>query len=119
MKRETTAHRDDAVAVLHPAIPGAQPHTLLPELGAHTGLRGKEHGVREQAVCLPQGGFCWSQKVQVPMNSDAVNVLSCLWVCQHLDREGEESWGKGAMNLARPVQRVLGDTRGPERWAVG
>ena len=38
-KREAEViHRDDAVAVLHPSIPGAQPHALLPELGAHTGL---------------------------------------------------------------------------------
>lgn len=32
------AHRDDAVTVLHPSIPGAQPDALFPELGAHTGL---------------------------------------------------------------------------------
>ena len=39
MEGETeVAHRDDTVTVLHPSIPGAQPHALLPELGAHTGL---------------------------------------------------------------------------------
>lgn len=32
------AHRNDAVTVLHPSIPGAQPNALLPELGAHAGL---------------------------------------------------------------------------------
>lgn len=37
-KGRQVVHRDDAVAVLHPSIPGAQPHALLPELGAHTGL---------------------------------------------------------------------------------
>lgn len=93
-KGRQVVHRDDAVAVLHPSIPGAQPHALLPELGAHTGLRGKEHGVGEQAMCLPQGGFCWSQKVQVPMYSDAMNILSCFWVCQHLYREREGLLGK-------------------------
>ena len=45
-------------------------------------------------MCLPQGGFCWSQKVQVPMYSDAMNILSCLWVCQHLYRERKGLLGK-------------------------
>lgn len=37
-KGRQVAHRDDAVTILHPSIPGAQPNALFPELGAHTGL---------------------------------------------------------------------------------
>lgn len=37
-KGRRAAYRNDAVTVLHPSIPGAQPDTLFPELGAHTGL---------------------------------------------------------------------------------
>ena len=51
-KGRQAANRNDAVTVLHPSIPGAQPNTLFPELGAHAGLRSKEHCVGEQAVCL-------------------------------------------------------------------
>lgn len=105
------AHRDDAVAVLHPAVPGAQPHALLPELGAHTGLGGKEHGVGEQAVRLPQGGLGRSQEIQVPVDSDAVNVPRCLRVCQHLRGEGD--------GTAEPAPCTEGSGRGTRETGGG
>lgn len=37
-KGREVAHRNDAVAILHPSVPRAQSNTLFPELGAHTGL---------------------------------------------------------------------------------
>lgn len=108
------AHRDDAVTVLYSPVPGAQAHTLLPELGAHTGLRGKEHDVGEQAVCLPQGGLGWCQEVQVPVHGHTVHVLSRLWVRQHLCQEGQRLLGRAATESG-PCMEGSGSSTGDLR----
>lgn len=53
------------------------------------------------------------------MYSDAVNILSCLWVRQHLYREGEEYWGKGATEPGPARLEGSGRHQGTREWAAG
>lgn len=79
----------DVMCIVLCSVPAAQTHTMISRFPSRTRLGCKQEVLWVEVVCGWQGDVRWCKTVEIPVNTNAVDITCCLHVTQNL-QQGRE-----------------------------